>query len=383
MALATTAEAAGPAIAGRSDWLFLSAALVAAALLAALVLLDGQPASAALIALGFALGVAFFKAEFSFTAAWRRFIARGEAGGLIGAFILIAVAAVAIVPVAALVPGFGGAIAPLGPSLVIGAFVFGVGMQLANGCGSGTLYTVGSGAGRMLIALFFFIVGSVIGSLQLPAFLALGGVDPIVASHYLGPWGGLAVTLISLAAAAGAVIAIARRRGANVTPSRTIIIGAIAIGLISIGVFIAGGHPWSVTFGFTVWGGKIAGALGLDLASHAFWQWPGPKRALADSVLSDTSSLTDLGMIFGAMATAAAMRPFARTQWPPLGSLLAAALGGLLMGWGARIGFGCNIGAFVGGVASGSLHGWVWFAAALAGCAVGIRLRPWFGLSRE
>ncbi len=383
MALATTAEAAGPAIAGRSDWLFLSAALVAAALLGALVLLDGQPASAALIALGFALGVAFFKAEFSFTAAWRRFIARGEAGGLIGAFILIAVAAVAIVPVAALVPGFGGAIAPLGPSLVIGAFVFGVGMQLANGCGSGTLYTVGSGAGRMLIALFFFIVGSVIGSLQLPAFLALGGVDPIVASHYLGPWGGLAVTIISLAAAAGTVIAIARRRGANVTPSRTIIIGAIAIGLISIGVFLAGGHPWSVTFGFTVWGGKIAGALGLDLAGHAFWQWPGPKRALADSVLSDTSSLTDLGMIFGAMAAAAAMRPFARTQWPPLGSLPAAALGGLLMGWGARVGFGCNIGAFVGGVASGSLHGWVWFAAALAGCAVGIRLRPWFGLSRE
>ncbi len=53
------------------------------------------------------------------------------------------------------------------------------------------------------------------------------------------------------------------------------------------------------------------------------------------------------------------------------------------MGWGARIGFGCNIGAFVGGVASGSLHGWVWFAAALPGCWIGIKLRPLFGLSRE
>jgi uncharacterized membrane protein YedE/YeeE len=53
------------------------------------------------------------------------------------------------------------------------------------------------------------------------------------------------------------------------------------------------------------------------------------------------------------------------------------------MGWGARIGFGCNIGAFVGGVASGSLHGWIWFAAALGGCAIGIRLRPLFGLSRD
>jgi len=90
-----------------------------------------------------------------------------------------------------------------------------------------------------------------------------------------------------------------------------------------------------------------------------------------------------LGMIFGAMATAAATAPFARNPWPPLKSLAAAAIGGLLMGWGARLGFGCNIGAFVGGIASGSLHGWVWFAAALPGCLIGIRLRPLFGLSRE
>jgi hypothetical protein len=89
----------------------------------ALVALDGQPASAALVILGFALGVAFLKAEFSFTAAWRRFLVSGEAGGLIGALLLIAVAALVVVPVAALVPGFGGAIAPIGPSLVLGAFV--------------------------------------------------------------------------------------------------------------------------------------------------------------------------------------------------------------------------------------------------------------------
>lgn len=146
---------------------------------------------------------------------------------------------------------------------------------------------------------------------------------------------------------------------------------------------MAGGHPWSVTFGFTVWGAKAASLMGFDFANAPFWQWAGPKRALGDSVLSDTSSLTDLGMLLGAMAAAAAGKPFARGPWPPLPSLAAAAIGGLLMGWGARLGFGCNIGAFVGGVASGSLHGWVWFAAALGGCAVGIRLRPLFGLSRE
>ena len=195
--------ASGPAAAVRVDRLFLGLALGATIILIALVLLDQQPASAALILGGFGLGIAFLRAEFSFTAAWRRFLTRGEAGGLLGGLIVIAICALAVVPVAALSPKYGGAIAPLGPSLVIGAFVFGIGMQLANGCGSGTLYTVGGGSGRMLIALLFFVIGSVFGSLSLPAFLALGGVDPVLASDYFGPWGGLAVTLASLAARGG------------------------------------------------------------------------------------------------------------------------------------------------------------------------------------
>jgi uncharacterized protein len=381
----STAALAAPdqGAAVRIDRLFLGLALASASILISLVLLDHQPASAALILGGFGLGVAFLKAEFSYTASWRRFLARGEAGGLLGGLIVIAICACVVVPVAALSPKYGGAIAPLGPSLIIGAFVFAVGMQLANGCGSGTLYTVGGGSGRMLVALLFFVIGSVLGSLSLPAFLALGGIDPVLASDYLGAWGGLALTLGSIAIAGACVIAVARKRGANFMPSRRYIIGGLVIGLLCVAVFAAGGHPWSVTFAFTVWGAKAATALGFDLSHAAFWQWPGPKRALAESVLSDTSSLTDLGMLFGAMAAAAASKPFATGPWPPLKSLAAAAIGGLLMGWGARLGFGCNIGAFVGGVASGSLHGWLWFLAALPGCLVGIRLRPLFGLSRE
>jgi hypothetical protein len=99
--------------------------------------------------------------------------------------------------------------------------------------------------------------------------------------------------------------------------------------------------------------------------------------------LAGTSSLTDFGMILGAMATAAIRRRFGDGPWPSRRSLAAAATGGLLIGWDARLGFGCNIGTFVGGVASGSLYGWIWLAAAPAGSALGIRLRPLFGLARE
>ena len=266
---------------------------------------------------------------------------------------------------------------------MIGAFTFGIGMQLANGCGSGTLYTVGGGSGRMLIALLFFVIGSVFGSLSLPGFLALGGIDPILASDYLGPWGGLAATLASIALAAALIVAVAKRRGANYRPSRN---------------YVHRRHRHRPALRRRV--RRRRASLERDLRLHGVGRQDcerarlrflacgvlavaGPKHALSESVLSDTSSLTDFGMLFGAMAAAAASKPFAATAWPPVKSLLAAAIGGLLMGWGARLGFGCNIGAFVGGVASGSLHGWVWFAAALPGCLIGIRLRPLFGLSRD
>jgi hypothetical protein len=368
--------------AAKPDILFVALAIIATAIPLALVLLDGRSAAAVLVIVGFALGAAFFKAEFSYTASWRRFLTRGEAGGLLAGLFVAAIGSLVIVPMTALLPAYDGAFAPVGPSLLIGAFVFGVGMQLANGCGSGTLYAAGGGSWRMLIALGAFIVGSVVGSLSVPSFLTLGGIDPVLASDYFGPWGGLAVTLASLACVAVLIVAVARRADAGFMPSRSMMAGGIVIGVLSVAVFFAAGHPWSITFGFTLWGAKLTTWLGFDISQTEFWQWSLPKRTLNESVLSETSSLTDIGMLFGAMA-AAAMRPFARTAWPPAKSLAAAVLGGLLMGWGARLGFGCNIGAFVGGVASGSLHGWVWFASALAGNALGIRLRPLFGLSRD
>ena len=71
---------------------------------------------------------------------------------------------------------------------------------------------------------------------------------------------------------------------------------------------------------------------------------------------------------------------FAPKAKVPLLSFAAAAIGGVLMGYGARLSFGCNIGALFSGVASGSLHAWLWFAAAFVGSALGVWLRPLFGL---
>ena len=90
----------------------------------------------------------------------------------------------------------------------------------------------------------------------------------------------------------------------------------------------------------------------------------------------------NFGIVVGALLAAGLAGRFA-PQWRiPLRSLAAAVIGGLLMGYGARLAFGCNIGAYFSGIASGSLHGWLWLVAAFAGSVLGTHLRPWFGLSK-
>ena len=167
------------------------------------------------------------------------------------------------------------------------------------------------------------------------------------------------------------------RRGFQI--NRTLLLATLLIAVLCWGVFWVSNHPWGVTFGFTLWGAKIASAAGVPIEEFAFWTWPGPQRALTHSVFSDSSSLMDFAMIIGAGLTAAFTGAFAKSAWPNARQLQAAALGGVLMGIGARLSFGCNIGAFLAGTASGSLHGWIWFALALAGSVLGIRLRAKFG----
>jgi hypothetical protein len=59
---------------------------------------------------------------------------------------------------------------------------------------------------------------------------------------------------------------------------------------------------------------------------------------------------------------------------------MAAVLGGLMMGYGARLAFGCNIGALLGGLTSGSLHGLGWLVFGFLGSVIGVRVRPLFKL---
>ena len=347
--------------------------------LAVLVVLDTGARGVALFALGGALGAVFLGFQYGFASAWRRFLVAGEATGLAAHFLLIGLCALVFLSAPSLGLAAAGSVAPVSVSLVIGAFIFGIGMQLANGCGSGVLFSFGGGSGRMMVALPFFVFGSLVGSFLLPSALEWGSLGQMPIAIAGNAVATTVINLALIALAGGLFFWLARRRGEAMP--RRLIAGTVIIAVLCWLVFALSGHPWGVTFGFTLWGAKIAAALGVPVENYAFWQWPGPRRALEHSVLADVSSLMDFGMVLGAGAMAAVSGGLRRQDWPPFRQLVGAALGGVLMGIGARLGFGCNIGAFLAGIASGSLHGWIWFVMAMAGSWVGIRARPSFGLA--
>lgn len=374
---------------------------VAAVLVTVTLTSQGWP-QAALLLLGTGLGFALFHARFGFTSAWRQLVAVGQGRALRAHTLLIGATAILFAPfLASGVSPTGvevsGYVAPLGIGLLVGALVFGLGMQIGGACASGTLYAVGSGHTSVLLTLLGFVIGATVGAAHLGWWQALPGTQaPVSFAEVFGGYaGGLAFTLALLAAIAGLTHVIGKRRNpppiAPVATSRGVAralrgswplwVGALALAVLNLGVLLVSGSPWGVTTAFALWGSKAAGALGL--AEPAGWDfWASREAMLQGSVLAESTSLTNFGIMVGALIASALAGAFTLHRRIPGRLAAGAVLGGILMGYGARLAYGCNIGAYLGGISSLSLHGWVWGVMALVGTYLGIRLRPLFGLSR-
>jgi len=352
--------------------------------------------------LGGAMGISLYHAAFGFTAGWRHLVNDGRGAGMRAQLFAFAIAAVLFLPVLnggeILDHGVVPAAAPVGIAILVGAFVFGFGMQLGGGCASGTLYTVGGGSTRMIITLIFFMGGSVLGSAHLPWWFTTWRLKHGTLLQEFGLVPALVTTLALLAIIAWVTIRIEKSRHGNLQhggyseyssrpwPRRFVhgpwplLWGGLALALGNFAVLAMTGHPWSISFGYTLWGAKALGLMGFDLSQTEFWTWGYPSRALKGSLFAEDTSVMNFGILFGAALAAGlagTFGVFSKISWR---SVLGAALGGLLMGYGARLASGCNVGALFSGIASGSFHGWAWLVAGFAGSYLGIKTRPFMGL---
>ncbi|MFG6120826.1 YeeE/YedE family protein [Thalassobacillus sp. B23F22_16] len=378
---------------------YLFAGLIGAILLLMAITAVAGLTQAFLYIIGIGFGLALLHAKFGFTSAFRRLLAVGNVQGLQAHMVMLAVATTLFGIIFATNFSFNGValsgnVAPIGISLVVGSFLFGVGMQMGSGCASGTLYSVGGGKSSMVLTLLGFIAGSVIGAYhfifwteQTPSLPAVSLAD----TTGLGYGGGWVVQMLIFLGIYGLTVKYAQKKNPpSMKPLPTtngwkklwrgawpLMTAGIVLALLNGLTLMVKGSPWGITSAFALWGSKFVSLFGVDVASWGYWQ--GNTEALQTTVLADATSVMNFGILFGAFIAAAAQGNFKPGKIKP-GIAASSIIGGLMMGYGARLAFGCNIGAYFSGIASFSLHGWVWMIMALAGSYLALFIRPIFGL---
>ncbi len=246
---------------------------------------------------------------------------------------------------------------------ILGGFIFGMGIVLAGGCGSGILYRVGEGNLAYVLAVAMYFYGI--------AMTKFGFIKPLY--NYLVNakivWVGDNYTIPTLYNIIGV--------------NKWIVIAVIEVALL---IFVFKGKPFQKAKKGYSW--SLAGLLVGLIAIAAFWlseyctgrarglSFTGPLREFflavffGDSRAPAAESMHILGMtvswsavyIFtvplGALLSAKLLNE-SKLKVPPADELLKVGFGGFIMGVGAQMGGGCNIGHSLTGVSTLAVSSWV------------------------
>ncbi|WKY48692.1 YeeE/YedE family protein [Eubacteriaceae bacterium ES3] len=278
-------------------------------------------------------------------------------------------------------------------STLLGGFFFGIGMILAGGCASGTLSDLGEGEARSWIALITFVFGSIPGLMAQNTLnsTAIGQIGiQLYLPDVLGYVGALVVSVLALFILYIIVRKYEDYRKNEGTYTATVyedeelpipdevpfklfsyktfhklfvqrwsfMTGGILLAIMFGFILITARHSWYVTGPLTTWGIAILQMFGVQFTASYFEP---NVMAANNGILNDPGSLRNIGIVIGAaIAFLFAGRWTFNTGFKFKDSLYYL-LGGFLMGFGARLAGGCNIGALLSGIGNFSLSGWGFF----------------------
>ena len=363
--------------------------------------------------LGMATGFTLQRSRFCFASAFRDLFLFGQSRILNGILVGLAITTLGFgllmydeVPF----PQFGALpaeahILPVGLSTVFGGVLFGIGMVLAGGCSSGSLYRVGEG----YVASGVAVIGMILG-LGLLAYQWNWWWDTIIqhepkiwlAEALPGGYGAAVVlTLVGLLLAYLAGLWWETRQGFAMPSIRGLepapddpslrarlqtswrrifvdgwspVVGGAVLGVAALLMYLTA-QPWGVTGELSRWGQNAADSLnigppvlkGLDAIGGC------AARSAEGGLFTATFAIT-VGLVAGALVAALFAGEF-KLRFPRQRRRYGQALvGGLAMGYASGLAIGCTIGAFFSAVPSLALSGWV-FAGSLAGGAwLGVKI---------
>jgi uncharacterized protein len=359
---------------------------------------------------GLAFGFVLQRSRFCFASAFRDLFLLGDARVMKGIIAGLAVATAGFaVLMARLLPelGYGSlplgaTVLPLGMHTLLGGMLFGVGMVLAGGCTSGSLYRAGEGYVGSMIALLGIMLGLEISSHTWNWWWEahISHAPLVWLPERLGGYlGGIVVTFGALLLLYLGVswwefrtsIMLPVRRGDDRMASSfgeqlqalgetifvkgwPVVVGGIALATLNVFLYTYR-HPWGVVAGLGIWADKFASALDLGAGELL------GRSSLAGCAFEpDTASalghmpLLNLGVIAGAFIAASLASEF-KLRVPKQARRYVQSLGGgILMGYGSGLALGCTVGAFFSAIPSLALNGWVFAGALGVGAYVGVKI---------
>lgn len=367
----------------------------------------GNPEVGLFGAIGIALGVTLQRSRFCFNSAFRDLVQFRSGRTMKGVIIGMAVATGGfglrmynLLPNPSLGPIAPEAhVTPLSFALILGGLLFGMGMVIAGGCTSGSIYRMGEG----YVASWVSFAG-ILGGLLLSSYSwnwwwrhLIQGAPVVWFPRYLGYGGALTLTLAALLAAYLLVLWIESLGGVGVQEStpptaassfpekvRALVqnvfvrgwpaaVGGALLGLLN--TFSYDVHmPWRVVGELSRWINGAAGLVGLAPAPlEGTDQLSGCTLSIGGGILTHTFLLT-VGTFGGSLVAALLAHEFRlRVPRKPI-RYVQSLVGGLMMGYGSGLALGCTVGAFFSAIPSLALNGWVFALTLMAGAMIGLQV---------
>jgi uncharacterized membrane protein YedE/YeeE len=140
-------------------------------------------------------------------------------------------------------------------------------------------------------------------------------------------------------------------------------LGGVLVGIVSIITF-AWSRPWGIAGGLRNWGDWLFYLVNIY------------DKAPSYSPFISSSSVLTLGFLVGAFGSALMSKQFAIRTAPPL-ELAKGSVGGILMGTGAAMAGGCNVGGLYSAISSLSASGLAMMVGLFIGAYLGLRYLYW------
>lgn len=150
--------------------------------------------------------------------------------------------------------------------------------------------------------------------------------------------------------------------------------GGIGLGFLSLAMVYLTGVFWRITTGFLYIGLGVLEKFGFNPRDWYYFTVYDQALNPGESFFFNDLSLIVIFMILGSLLSVLLGSGFKIKKLKSPSQGFWAILGGLLMGYSARLSFGCNIGAYFTSISSMSLQGYVFGVAMFLGAYIGSKI---------